>query len=122
MNTISNNESALSVRSKINNAIIDVNNKIPLTQKGVANGVATLDGVGKLPSAQLPTITKSDVGLSNIDNTSDLNKPISTATMTALNTKISSSGPTTVVNLWQGTQAQYTALGTYNNNTLYFIA
>jgi hypothetical protein len=30
------------------------------------------------------TMTKSDVGLSNVDNTSDLAKPISTATQTAL--------------------------------------
>lgn len=30
-------------------------------------------------------LTKSDVGLGNVDNTSDLNKPISTATQTALN-------------------------------------
>ena len=33
-------------------------------------------------------VTKSEVGLSNVDNTSDINKPISTATQTALNTKI----------------------------------
>jgi hypothetical protein len=33
------------------------------------------------------TVTKSDVGLSNVDNTSDANKPISTATQTALDTK-----------------------------------
>ena len=32
-------------------------------------------------------INKTDVGLSNVDNTSDLNKPISTATQTALNGK-----------------------------------
>jgi hypothetical protein len=32
-------------------------------------------------------LQKSDVGLSNVDNTSDLNKPISTATQTALNGK-----------------------------------
>ena len=31
--------------------------------------------------------TKADIGLGNVDNTSDLNKPISTATQTALNTK-----------------------------------
>ena len=31
--------------------------------------------------------TKADVGLGNVDNTSDLNKPISTATQLALNTK-----------------------------------
>lgn len=35
-----------------------------------------------------PTYTKSDVGLGNVDNTSDLNKPISTATQTALNGKV----------------------------------
>lgn len=35
----------------INAAIAD---KIPLSQKGTANGVATLDGSGKVPSAQLP--------------------------------------------------------------------
>ena len=33
------------------------------------------------------SITKASVGLSNVDNTSDLNKPISTATQTALNAK-----------------------------------
>lgn len=32
-------------------------------------------------------LTKSDVGLGNVDNTSDANKPISTATQTALNGK-----------------------------------
>src|SRR5690606_16406421 len=32
-------------------------------------------------------LDKSDVGLGNVDNTSDLNKPISTATQTALNGK-----------------------------------
>jgi hypothetical protein len=33
------------------------------------------------------TLAKGDVGLGNVDNTSDLNKPISTATQTALNAK-----------------------------------
>lgn len=33
------------------------------------------------------SVTKSQVGLANVDNTSDLNKPISTATQTALNNK-----------------------------------
>lgn len=32
-------------------------------------------------------IDKSDVGLGNVDNTSDLNKPVSTATQTALDGK-----------------------------------
>ena len=34
------------------------------------------------------TLTKSDVGLSNVDNTSDLSKPISTATQTSLDGKV----------------------------------
>lgn len=33
------------------------------------------------------TLTKLDIGLSNVDNTTDLSKPISTATQTALNAK-----------------------------------
>lgn len=35
-------------------------------------------------------VTKSQVGLGNVDNTSDANKPVSTATQTALDGKISS--------------------------------
>jgi hypothetical protein len=33
------------------------------------------------------TLVKADVGLGNVDNTSDTNKPVSTAQLTALNTK-----------------------------------
>jgi hypothetical protein len=35
------------------------------------------------------TLTKADVGLGNVDNTSDANKPISTATQAALDLKVS---------------------------------
>lgn len=41
----------------------------------------SLEGVGNV------NLTKADVGLSNANNTSDVNKPISTATQTALNSK-----------------------------------
>lgn len=34
------------------------------------------------------SLDKSDVGLGNVDNTSDANKPVSTATQTALDTKV----------------------------------
>jgi len=37
------------------------------------------------------TLDKAAVGLANVDNTSDLNKPISTATQTALNAKVDNS-------------------------------
>ena len=39
-------------------------------------------------------VTKNQVGLSNVDNTSDVNKPISTATTTALANKLDKSGGT----------------------------
>jgi hypothetical protein len=44
----------------------------------------------KVQVSNLP-ISKSQIGLSNVDNTSDANKPISTATQTALNSKADSS-------------------------------
>ena len=39
------------------------------------------------------TLVKADIGLSNVDNTSDANKPISTATQTALNLKANLASP-----------------------------
>jgi hypothetical protein len=38
-----------------------------------------------------PSYNKSEIGLGNVDNTSDANKPVSTATQTALNNKLNSS-------------------------------
>ena len=40
------------------------------------------------------TLTKNDVGLGNVDNTTDLLKPVSTATQTALNLKANLASPT----------------------------
>jgi hypothetical protein len=49
------------------------------------------------PAINTPTgITKSDVGLSNVDNTSDANKPISTATQSALDLKANSADITEI--------------------------
>ena len=39
---------------------LDLTTKISLTQKGAANGVATLDSSGKLPTSQLPSVIASD--------------------------------------------------------------
>lgn len=59
----------------------------------------TLSGLGGAPIAS-PTftgtvsgITSSMVGLGNVDNTSDVNKPLSTATQTALNLKLNTASP-----------------------------
>ena len=47
------------------------------------------------PVINTPTgITKTDVGLANVDNTSDANKPVSTAGQTALDLKANLSGAT----------------------------
>lgn len=51
-----------------------------------ANGVVSVAG-----KTGVVTLVKGDVGLGNVDNTSDLNKPISTATQTALNGKANTS-------------------------------
>ena len=53
-------------------------------------------------------ISASMVGLGNVNNTSDLNKPISTATQTALNLKVDLSGN----NVWTGTNSFNTSLPT----------
>ena len=146
-----------------------IKGKIGSSEKGVANGVATLDGTGKIPSAQLPsyvddvvefanlaafpgtgsagilyialdtnvqyrwsgtvyvkitsgavdsvagktgvvTLVKGDVGLGNVDNTSDAAKPISTATQTALDLKATSSSVTTLSNDIGSTSTDYVAV------------
>jgi len=45
-------------------------------------------------STAVAALTKSSVGLTNVDNTSDANKPISSATQTALDLKANLSAPT----------------------------
>ena len=60
--------------------------------KVLVDGILKGDGQGVISAAEtqeveLVTLTKADVGLGNVDNTSDANKPISTATQTALNGK-----------------------------------
>jgi hypothetical protein len=71
----------------------------------VLNKPTTLAGYGITDGLQptgngssLTGLTKTQVGLSNVDNTSDLNKPISSATQTALNGKLSSEVDGSVTN------------------------
>jgi len=52
----------------------------------------SLEGSGNID------LTKNDIGLGNVDNTSDLNKPISNATQNALNLKENSSNKVTDLN------------------------
>jgi hypothetical protein len=62
-------------------------------------GVLATDGAGWIRKtyAQLKTalgLVKADVGLGNVDNTSDVNKPVSTAQQTALDLKAPLASPT----------------------------
>jgi hypothetical protein len=73
---------------------------------GAAGTVATftVDAQGRLTAAgntaiaitasQVTDLSKSSVGLGNVDNTSDANKPVSTATQTALDLKANLDSPT----------------------------
>lgn len=131
---------------------VDSTSRIASSEKGIANGVATLGSDGKISSVQLPsyvddvleyanftafpltgeaskiyvaldtnktyrwsgsayvyitsgavdsvagktgvvTLVKADVGLGNVDNTSDLSKPISTAQQSALDLKANLESP-----------------------------
>jgi hypothetical protein len=65
-----------------------------LASSGVVAGTytkVTVDAKGRATVGA--SATKSDVGLSNVDNTSDANKPVSTATQTALNLKANLDSP-----------------------------
>lgn len=54
------------------------------------------------------TLDKAAVGLSNVDNTSDANKPVSTATQTALNGKEASITAGTTSQYWRGDKSWQT--------------
>jgi hypothetical protein len=69
----------------------DINKPVSTAQQAALDAVATT-AAGNLAAHTGNTtnphaVTKTQVGLSNVDNTSDANKPISTATQTALNLK-----------------------------------
>ncbi|SDC84416.1 Lcl domain-containing protein [Williamwhitmania taraxaci] len=53
---------------------------------GAAGLTTSVNGVTQVAGAI--TLTKANIGLANVDNTTDANKPISTATQTALDLKV----------------------------------
>ena len=91
---------ALSLGSGLTKSYNDATDTISISLDTAV--VATLSGTQTLtnktltsPVINTPTgITKSDVGLANVDNTTDANKPVSTATQTALDLKAPLASPT----------------------------
>lgn len=85
----------------ITTAYDDANNRVVTAIDQTQINHALLQNVGNNSHVQIDNhisntanphgVTKSQVGLSNVDNTSDLNKPISNATQTALNSKVNNS-------------------------------
>jgi len=83
----------------------------PIAQSDISNLDTALAAKAPLQSPAFtgtPTgITKAHVGLGNVDNVSDMAKPISTATQTALDTKLTAS--------LASLDARYLGLGAANN-------
>jgi hypothetical protein len=83
----------------------DITKKISIAQIKSQSPVQSVSGrTGNV------TLTKSDVGLSNVDNTSDADKPVSTDTQTALNAKQNTLSLTTT-----GTSGAATLVGSTLN-------
>ena len=75
------------------------------------NGTSGVDGLAGTSGTSGIDGQAGTSGTSGLDGTSGTT-PVGT---------IETSGPNTISNIWSGTQAQYTALGTYSATTLYFI-
>ena len=50
----------IDLRTDVGNLQTDIGDYIPLTQKGAANGVATLDANAKIPTSQLPSLAVTE--------------------------------------------------------------
>jgi trimeric autotransporter adhesin len=129
--TASTTYAALTGATFTGNVVLTANTSIGTVDSieiGYLNGVTSaiqtqLDA--KAPTAN-PTftgtvsgVTKSMVGLGNVDNTADADKPISTATQTALNAKLSLAGGTMTGDLTLAgapTQALHAATKAYVDN------
>jgi len=103
--TITNSNISLTAaieQSKISNLVSDLAAKAPLASPTFTGTVSGID--------------KSMVGLANVDNTTDANKPVSSATQTQLNLKAPINSPTFTGTV-SGITASMIQLGNVNNTS-----
>lgn len=105
------------------------------TPSAHTQAISTVDGLGEALNAKADasslsshtgntsnphSVTKTQVGLGNVDNTSDANKPVSTAQQTALNLKANTTHTHTAAQVvFNGTDMVVSDAGTTNANGTY---
>lgn len=111
------NSEVANLTTRVGNLETGKQDKLTQVQLDAVNSGATTANIAKISTNETAinnhiantsnphSVTKAQVGLGNVDNTSDLNKPISTATQTALNGK-------------QATLVSGTNIKTINNQSL----
>lgn len=82
---------------------------------GISDAVPNTRTINGQALSSNVTITKSDISLGNVDNTSDANKPVSTATQTALNLKADA---TSVAKCYEGITLRVPCLSIAKNATV----
>ena len=82
------------IADEINAIRSEIASDILLLNTRLSDFNTLLNNFENIFSINTSEITSSAVGLGNVDNTSDLNKPISTSTQTALNLKAPLNNPT----------------------------
>lgn len=102
-------------------AVASVNGKTGavVLSAGDVGAATTAQGAKADTAVQPAGLTKAAVGLGSVDNTSDANKPISTAQASALAGKVD--GLHGISGLWGGTRAQYDAIGAPDPGIAYLI-
>lgn len=82
--------------------------------------IKTIEGQSLLGPGNID-FSKSDVGLGNVDNTSDANKPVSTAQQTAIDTKLTNGGDATGATMNIGSNDAQQVVLKYNNSSVITI-
>lgn len=95
------------LNNPLNNDVLTYDNSVSKWKNATAPAAAVSSVAGKTGAVSL---VKGDVGLANVDNTSDVNKPLSTAAQTALASKVETS---TLSSSWGVLPTLYYASGAW---------